>query len=116
MFSDVATVAVLVWDSKKAAKWYREKLGFEVSEQGHWVTAQLPGSSTALHLCGECEEWGDERPGGPTGILLRTVDKEKTYRELKSKGVEFAVELTDSPWGGGKYAIFRDLDGNTFSM
>ena len=116
MFTRVASVAVLVWDANKAAKWYKDKLGFEVSEQGHWVEAKPPGGDFALHLCGKCEEWEQDRPGGHTGILLMADDKEGTYRELKSKGVEFDVELTEAPWGGGKYAIFRDLDGNKFWM
>jgi len=116
MFTQVASVAVLVWDAKRAAEWYREKLGFDVSAQGHWVEARLPGSSIVLHLCGRCAEWENDRPGGHTGILLKADDKEKAYRELRSKGVEFDVELTEAPWGGGKYAIFKDLDGNKFWM
>ena len=45
MFTEVASVAVLVHDAGKAAEWYRQKLGFEVSVQGHWVTAKPPASS-----------------------------------------------------------------------
>jgi uncharacterized glyoxalase superfamily protein PhnB len=116
MFTEVGSVAVLVHDAEKAAEWYRRKLGFEVSVQGHWVTAKPPASSVVLHLCGKNEDWEDDRPGGHTGIFLKTDDKEKTYKELKSRGVEFAVELTEAPWGGGKYAIFKDMDGNKFWM
>ena len=116
MFTEVASVAVLVHDAGKAAEWYRQKLGFEVSVQGHWVTAKPPASSVVLHLCGRCEDWEHDRPGGHTGIFIKTDDKEKTYKELKSRGVEFDVELTKAPWGGGKYAIFRDMDGNKFWM
>lgn len=116
MITRVASAAVLVRDAKKAAKWYRDKLDFEVSEQGHWVEAGPSGSAFVLHLCAKCPEWEDDKPGGHTGILFETDDKEKTYHELKSRGVAFDVELTDAPWGGGKYAIFRDLDGNRFWM
>ena len=114
MLTEITSVAVLVWDAKKAARWYREKLGFEVSEQGHWVTVGPPSSGAQLHLCGKCAEWGEDRPGGHTGIFVKSDDKEKTCKELESRGVEFAVELTEAPWGGGKYAIFKDLDGNLF--
>jgi lactoylglutathione lyase len=116
MFTEVASVAVLVRDAKKAAEWYRQKLGFEVTVQGHWVEAKPPRSAVVIHLCGENKDWEDDRPGGQTGISIKTDDKEKTYRDLKSKGVEFDVELTEAPWGGGKYAIFKDLDGNKFWM
>jgi len=116
MLKRVVSAAVLVWDAKKAAEWYRDKLGFEVSEQGHWVEVKPPGSTFVLHLCANCPEWGDDKPGGHTGILFETDDKEETYHELKSKGVVFDVELTEAPWGGGKYAIFKDLYGNMFWM
>lgn len=116
MFTEVGSVAVLVNDGDKAAKWYREKLGLEVTVQGHWVAAKIPGSKTVIHLCAKCEDWEGDRPGGQTGVFLRSDDKETTYRELKSRGVEFDVELTEARWGGGKYAIFKDLDGNKFWM
>jgi len=116
MFTEVGSIAVLVHDATKAAEWYKRELGFEVNVQGHWVTAKPRGSNIVIHLCAKCEDWGDDRPGGQTGIFIKTDDKEKTYRELKSRGVEFDVELQEAPWGGGKYAIFKDLDGNRFWM
>ena len=45
MLSKSFSVAVMVSDGKKAAKWYKEKLGFNVStEMEHWVTAWPQGS------------------------------------------------------------------------
>ena len=116
MFTEVGSVAVLVNDATKAADWYKRQLGFEVSVQGHWVTAKPRGSNTVIHLCAKNEDWENDRPGGQTGIFVKTDDKEETYRELKSRGVEFDVELMEAPWGGGKYAIFKDPDGNKFWM
>ena len=116
MFTDVGSIPVLVNDAKKAAKWYREMLGFEVTLQGHWITAKPKGSHTVIHLCEKCEDWGDDGPGGNTGIYLSSDDKERTYRELKAKGVQFKVELTEAAWAPGKYAIFADLDGNEYWM
>jgi uncharacterized glyoxalase superfamily protein PhnB len=113
MLQEITSVAVLVNDAKKAAQWYHEKLGFEVaSMEGHWVAVKPPGSRTILHLCERCHEWENDSPGGQTGIFIATDDKEKTYRELKAKGVEFAQELTTEPFG--TYAIFKDIDGNKF--
>ncbi len=83
MFTEVASVAVLLHDAGKAAEWYRQKLGFEVSVQGHWVTAKPPASSVVLHLCGKCEDWEHDRPGGHTGIFIKTDDKEKTYKNSR---------------------------------
>jgi len=134
MITDVGSIPILVHDAEKAARWYEEKLGFEiVNAKGHWIAVRSRSSSILLHLCGKCPEWGDDTPGGQTGIWLKCGESvelfrnsttgamiprsgqdnvEKTYSELRSKGVEFSKELSDSPWG--KYAIFKDLDGNEF--
>ena len=136
MISGLGSVAVLVEDAKKSAEWYHAKLGFEiVGIERHAVFVRPKGSQTPLiHLCARCEAWGDDRPGGRTGIWLgcgeivirrdsRTGmilptsnpnDVERTYGELKKKGVEFSEELTSTDWG--KYAILRDLDGNEFEI
>jgi hypothetical protein len=45
-----------VWDTKKASEWYRKKLGFEVSEQGHWVAVKPPCGSFVIHPAGKCED------------------------------------------------------------
>jgi hypothetical protein len=51
MFLKEFSMAVMVSDAKKTAKWFRDKLGFEVSVEGHWVTAWPTGSNSKLHLC-----------------------------------------------------------------
>lgn len=112
MIRDTTSVAVLVSDAKKAAEWYKDKLGFEASVQGHWVTVNPKGSKFKLHLCEKCKEWGEDRPRGQTGIAFATDNKEQTYRELKARGVVFSKELT-TEWFG-TYAIFKDIDGNEF--
>ncbi len=115
MFTEVTSVAVLVNDAKKAAEWYRDKLDFEIeSVQGHCVAVRPKGSKTVLHLCAKCEDWGEDLPGGQTGIFIRSDDKKKTYDELKQRGIEFSKELTTESFG--KYAMFKDLDGNEFWM
>jgi len=135
MINGVGSVAVLVEDARKSAQWYRDKLGFEiVGIEGHTVFVRPRGSRTLLHLCGRCDAWEQDRPGGRTGIWLqcgnvvvrrdkktglvtpvsRPEDVEKAYRDLKKKGVEFSEELTTTSWG--KYAILKDPDGNLFEI
>ena len=136
MITGVGSAAVLVRDARKSAQWYREKLGFEiVGIEGHIVFVRPNGSQGALlHLCERCDDWGNDQPGGRTGIWLRcgelTLRKdertgrtipasnpanvEKTYSELKKNGVEFSQELTSTSWG--KMAILRDPDGNEFEI
>ena len=136
MITGVGSAAILVRDARKSAQWYREKLGFEiVGIEGHVVFVRPNGSQGALlHLCERCDDWGNDQPGGRTGIWLRcgelTLRKdertgrtipasnpanvEKTYSELKKNGVEFSQELTSTSWG--KMAILRDPDGNEFEI
>lgn len=114
MFTDIASVPVLVNEAKKPAEWYRDKLRFKVSIQGHWVEVKPKDSRTAIHLCEKCKEWGNDSPGGNTGIFIKCDDKTTTYEELKAKGVKFSTELTKESWG--TYAIFKDPDGNELWM
>ncbi len=136
MLTGVGSVAVLVQDAKKSAEWYRDVLGFEiVGNVGHTVYVKPRGTSEPLlHLCGPNDAWESDRPGGRTGIWLHCgpvrvqrdsqsgqvlpasdpEEVERTYRELKARGVEFSEELTTAAWG--KYAILRDPDGNEFEI
>ena len=136
MITGVGSVAVLVNDAEKTARWYRDVLGFEIVEnKGHTVFVRPAGSQEPmLHLCGSCDDWGTDRPGGRTGIwfhcgtiTLRKDAKdgrivpssnpeevERTYLELKKRGVEFSQELTATSWG--KLAILKDPDGNEFEI
>jgi catechol 2,3-dioxygenase-like lactoylglutathione lyase family enzyme len=120
MLTEISSVPVLVNDAERSAKWYNEKLGFEVNVQGHWVTVKPKGSKIVIHLCGKFKdgsipkEWEDDRPGGNTGIGFYSNDPKKTYEELKSKGVEFTKDL-HTEWFG-TYAMFKDPDGNEFWM
>ena len=41
-------------------------------------------------------------------------DVHYTYAQLKERGVEFEEEPQEQPWG--TYAIFKDVDGNSFVL
>ncbi|MDG6941345.1 MAG: VOC family protein [Nitrososphaerota archaeon] len=106
MITEIADIAVVVSDSKKALKWYTEVLGLEPrSVEGHWITVAPRGAKTVLHLCES-----DEPEKGNTGIALVTKDLKKTYEDLKAKGVKFPHPPKDDGWG--IYAQFEDPDGN----
>lgn len=134
MLTGVGSVAILVNDPRKSAEWYRDKLGFEiVGIEGHAVFVRPKGSEfPLLHLCGKCDDWGNEKPGGRTGVWLSCGEVilqnkgnlvlpasnpeavDKTFHELRKNGIEFSVELTTTSWG--KYAILKDPDGNEFEI
>jgi predicted enzyme related to lactoylglutathione lyase len=98
------SVAVMVTDASKSAKWFEEKLGFETSVKGHWVTAWPKGSQWKLHLC-----QGKPEPGN-TGIGFYSLDVEKTAAEMKKRGVKFTRDFAK----GGASAMFEDPEGNIF--
>ncbi len=93
MISKSFSVAVMVSDEKEAAKWYQEKLGFEVSVHEGWVTAWPKGATSKFHLCE-----GELEPGN-SGVGLFCEDIEKTAAELKKKGVKFTQEVKKESWG-----------------
>jgi catechol 2,3-dioxygenase-like lactoylglutathione lyase family enzyme len=107
MTSKHLTVAVMVSDARRSAKWYGEKLGFETSnEDDHWVITRPKGADWMLHLCE-----GKLEPGN-TGIGLYCEDVERTVADLKKKGVRFDQDYVKQDWGGS--ASFMDPDGNVF--
>lgn len=100
------SVAVMVSDAEKSAKWFEEKLGFETAVEGHWVTAWPKGSVWKLHLC-----QGKLEPGN-TGISFYSKNVEKAAAEMKDRGVKFTLNVTKSK--GSATAMFEDIDGNIF--
>jgi len=104
MISRSFSVAVMVKDADKSTDWYKEKLGFQVASEEHWVTAWPRGASWRIHLC-----QGDLEPGN-TGIALYCTDLEGTANLLKKRGVKFHKDVTKAAWGN--YAQIEDPDGN----
>ncbi len=104
------TVAVVVRDDKKAAKWWKDKLGFRVvTSWPHWYTVAPRDSNVRLHLC------PDARPEkGNTGFLFSTKDAAKEEAKLRAKGVKISRSVKKEEWG----TTFRFLDpeGNEFQV
>ena len=106
MVSKEFSVAVVVADGKKSAKWFREKVGLNVSTEGHWVVVWPRGATAKVHLCE-----GKPEPGN-TGIAFYAKDPVKLAGEMKAKGVKFTREVKKSDWGvNGKFA---DPDGEDY--
>ncbi|MGQ0796491.1 MAG: VOC family protein [Methanobacteriota archaeon] len=104
----LSSIAIVVSDGKKAARWYEDKLGLEVRDrQGHWVTVSSKDASVVVHLCE-----GDELEPGNTGICFLAKDVAKEQKTLEAKGVKFTQPATKEDWGTS--AMFSDPDGNEF--
>jgi catechol 2,3-dioxygenase-like lactoylglutathione lyase family enzyme len=105
----LTTIAIVVSSAAKSAKWYQEKLGFEIREhQGHWITVAPKRENMAFHLC---EGFYELEPGN-TGISFASKDVKKEEATLRKLGVEFTTPTTKEDWA--TYAMFKDPDGNEF--
>ena len=104
-----ASAAVVVSDAKKSAKWYKEKLGFEIRDQeGHWVTVAPKGADVVLHLC---DKFHPLEPGN-SGFAFLSKDVAKEEKALREKGVKITSPRKKEDWG--TYLMFADPDGNEF--
>ena len=106
MVSKELSVAVVVSDGKKTAKWFEESLGFEKSIEGHWVLVWPKGSTSKIHLCE-----GKPEPGN-SGVAFYVDDAGKTAAKMKEKGVKFTRNVKKTDWGTN--GMFADPDGNEF--
>lgn len=73
---------------EKSAKWYKEKLGFEIrSPEGHWITVAPKGMPMELHLC---EKHYPLEPGN-TGFCFMTKNVAKEQKTLEAKVVADSI-------------------------
>jgi catechol 2,3-dioxygenase-like lactoylglutathione lyase family enzyme len=113
MIKTVWCITFYVSDLGKATKFYEETLGLEKKyEYSSYVGFECGGLEIGLIQKGK-----EEQRVSPTStsveFLVNNIDK--TYNELKNKGVKFIKELHDEPWGG-RQASFTDPDGNILEI
>ena len=113
MIKTVWCVTFYVSDLKRAAKFYEETLGLEKKyEFSSYVGFECGGVEIGLiPKIGENQKVGPSSPS----VEFLVDDVEKTYNELKRRGVKFVKELHEEPWGG-KQATFTDPDGNVLEI
>ena len=123
---------IFVNNQNEALEFYRDKLGFKihtdakVSDDFRWLTLNTndqPDFEIVLMepkpgMLMDEETSNQLRAILAKGVLgagvFQTDDCRRTYEELKAKGVEFAAEPAEKPYG--IEAVFRDNSGNWFSL
>ena len=116
MITQIKFVSVPVHNQDRALDFFTSKVGFKVATDQHygkgqrWIELKIPGAETRLVLF---TPPGQEDRIGTFAPLSFTCDNvQKTYEDLKAKGVEFVQEPKTEPWGTS--AIMKDPDGNQY--
>jgi len=118
MIRSVKFVSIPVVDQERALKFYTERLGFVVNtdqpfdDKQRWIELRIPKSSTRVVLFTPPGQ--AERVGSFMNMAFETDNMDKTYTELKERGVEFTQPPKREHWGCS--ALFKDSEGNQFCL
>jgi catechol 2,3-dioxygenase-like lactoylglutathione lyase family enzyme len=114
MIRQVKFVGIPVSDQERALGFYRDKLGFRVHTDQpmgggqRWIELRIPGAETGVVLF--TPKGQEDRIGSFFNGSLACDDVQKTYDELRGRGVEFDGEPKEEPWG--TYVVLKDSEGN----
>ena len=118
MITQLKFVGVPTSDQQRALRFYTEQLGFQIAtdqafnDKQRWIELRIANSATRVVLF--TPEGHENRIGSFFNGAFACDDVAATYRQLKSRGVEFVSEPQQQPWG--TFAIFKDPDGNQFVL
>jgi len=118
MVRGITFVGIPIRNQDVSLKFYTEALGLKVAtdqpftEQQRWIELRIPGAETGVALY--TPEGHERRIGEFQSVAFWCDDVFATSKVLKSKGVAFAQEPKNEPWGS--IAIFKDPDGNQFAL
>ena len=116
MIKQIKFVSIPVRDQNRALDFYTDKLGFTIitdqpfDEKQRWIELRIPKAETRVVLF--TPEGDEKRIGSFMNMSYTCDDIDKTYEELKKRGVEFEGPPQKQPWG--TYAMFKDSEGNRF--
>lgn len=121
MLKQLDYAMVMVSDMRRSVEFYRDTLGIALKFQSPEWTEFLTGTTTlALHGGGVPQKHSgppsEGKPAGVCSIGFNVEDVDKTYEELKAKGVRFVMPPTLQEAEGIKLAVAIDPDGLTISF
>ncbi len=113
MFKQIDYAMVVVSDMSSSIEFYRDKLGIPLKfESPEWTEFQTGATTLALHGGGRKRD--SRRPDNDAGTCslgFNVEDIEKTYAELKARGVDFVMPPTRREGEGITLAVCVDPDG-----
>src|SRR4026209_502025 len=102
MSMQMGYVMVVVSDMKRSVEFYRDTLGIPLKfESPEWTEFSTGTTTLALHSGGQPQKHtgppSGEKTAGSCSIGFNVPDMDKTYEELKAKGVKFVMPPTAQP-------------------
>ena len=121
MLEKIFYTTMLVSDQDRALDFYTNVLGFEQRVDNptpdglRFVTVGVDGQDFQLVLWPGTPGQAQPTQGRiPPSCTIETDDVRKEYEALKSRGVKFATDVLEFPWG--YVAQFDDPDGNRLQL
>ena len=116
MFKQLDYAMVVVSDMTRSVEFYRDKLGVPLKfESPEWSEFQTGTTTLALHGGGVPQKGppaGDpSKQAGSCSIGFNVEDVDKTYEDLKAKGIHFVMPPTQREGEGIRLAVCIDPDG-----
>ncbi|MEO8434522.1 MAG: VOC family protein [Pyrinomonadaceae bacterium] len=116
MFKQLDYAMVVVSDMNRSVQFYRDTLGIPLKFESPDWTEFLTGTTTlALHGGGvprqQSEPFGEGKVAGGCSIGFNVENLDKTYEELKAKGVKFVMPPSEPEGQGIRLAVGLDPDG-----
>ena len=115
MFKQIDYTMVVVSDMERSVEFYRDKLGIPLKFQSpEWTEFATGATTLALHGGGvpQGPPTGDpSKIAGACSIGFNVDDVDKTYEELKAKGIRFVMPPTQREGEGIRLAVAIDPDG-----
>lgn len=119
----IAALTLVVKNYDDAIRWYRDCLGFTVTDTDlgggkRWVTANPPGGGCALLLAEATNPAQSaaigQQAGGRVLLFLHTDDFARDHTAMTAAGVTFLEAPRHEPYG--TVAVFEDLYGNRLDL
>ena len=109
---------VMVSDMDRSVRFYRDTLGLKLRFQSpDWTEFEMGSTTLALHGGGvPAPPPGKEQYAGRASIGFNVENVDKTFEELKSKGVKFVMPPTQREGEGIRLTVFLDPDGLPISF
>jgi len=116
MFKQIDYTMIIVSDMARSVEFYADKIGIPLKFQSpEWTEFDTGTTVLALHGGGisrsEAKDDGQSKYAGTCSIGFNVDDLDKTYGELKARGVNFVMPPTQRDKEGIRLAVCVDPDG-----